>query len=110
MAQAKQAFDVEVIQFVGERSAPVERIAAACGSGGSFMSQAIAIGCDTFVTGETNFHTALEAEATSTNLVLLGHFSSERFALEMLADELKIAFSGIEVWASEKESDPLNWM
>lgn len=90
--------------------AQVQKVAVACGSGGSFMDRAIRVGCDTFVTGETSFHTCLEASARNVSLVLLGHFASERFAVEMLATKIGDEFSDAEVWASEQESDPLSWV
>ena len=74
------------------------------------MERAIELGCDTFVTGETSFHTCLEASARNVALVLLGHYASERFAVEALATRLAAEFVDTEVWASEKESDPLLWV
>ena len=87
----------------------VKKVAVACGSGGSFLSDAIFSGCDTFVTGETQFHSCLEAQAAGVNLVLIGHYDSERFAVEDLADRLVAQFGGMKVWASAKESDPISW-
>lgn len=106
----KKSFSVEGIHVVGRLDAPVEMVAVACGSGGSFLEQARRAHCDTFVTGEATFHTCLEAKANHISLVLLGHYKSERFAVETLADRLGNRFSQLEVWASVKESDPLNWV
>ncbi len=86
VAQIKQQFQLPGLFVAGELSRPVSRVAVACGSGGSFLEQAIQKGCDTFVTGETTFHTCLEANASNVLLVLLGHYVSERFAVEMLAE------------------------
>ena len=97
-------------QEQGELVNNVHRVAVACGSGGSFMERAIQSGCDAFVTGESNFHTALEASARDITLILLGHFASERFAVEVLADKLSNEFTDVEVWASQQESDPLIWV
>lgn len=110
----KAAFDLSGLHVVGQTeqgkfSNRVSHVAVACGSGGSFLQRAIELGCDTFVTGETNFHTCLEASARDIALVLLGHFSSERFAVEALASRLAAEFADAGVWASEKESDPLSW-
>jgi len=43
-------------------------------------------------------------------LVLLGHFASERFAVEILAKLLGAAFESLEIWASTTERDPLSLM
>ena len=106
----KQQFGLSGLHLVGSLTNNVRKVAIACGSGGSFLAQARFIKCDTFVTGEATFHTSLEAESSGINLVLLGHYSSERFAVEVMAEKIQEAFSGVEVWASEKESDPLQWV
>ena len=105
----KSKFQLPGVQIVGSLDNKVEKVALACGSGGSFLEKAISVNCDTFITGETTFHTCLEAESSAVNLVLLGHFASERFAIEALAKEIQSKFSEAEVWASQEESDPLNW-
>ena len=98
------------IQVVGSDESTVSRVAIACGSGGSFLETAIAKKCDCLVTGETNFHTCLEAEARGVGLILPGHFASEQFAMLSLADYLSEQLSGIEVWSSQKEQNPLRYV
>jgi hypothetical protein len=43
-------------------------------------------------------------------LLLVGHYASERFAVESLAGVLQQHFPVLEVWASAQESDPLKWI
>jgi dinuclear metal center YbgI/SA1388 family protein len=93
--------------IVGEEGQQVTRVAVACGSGGSFLDAARANGCDCLLTGETNFHTCLEAEANGGGLVLCGHYASERFAMETLAERLAARFPDVDVWASRTERDPV---
>ena len=88
----------------------MKNIAVACGSGGSFLEKARRAKCDTFVTGEATFHTCLEAKANNISLILLGHYASERFAVENLADRLNQKFDECEVWASQQETDPMTWV
>lgn len=106
----KQQFQLTGLQVAGEMTRSVSRVAVACGSGGSFLEHARVAGCDTFVTGETNFHTCLEASANDISLILLGHYASERFAIERLAQRLAQNLPDLEIWASEEESDPLAWV
>ena len=80
-----------------------------CGSAGEFLGPAQAAGCQCLVTGEVRFHTALEAESLGMSLVLAGHFASERFAVEQLADVLAAEFPSIKTWASQQEKDPIQW-
>ena len=71
------------------------------------MESAIQAGCDALITGEATFHTCLEAKANNIALLLLGHHTSERFAVEHLASVLEKQFEDLDVWASETEVDPL---
>lgn len=108
ITKLKTTFDLESLQVVGDLSSSVKKVGVACGSGGSFLEKANRQKCDTFVTGEATFHTCLEAKAIGISLVLLGHYHSERFAVEELASKISNKFADIKVWASEKESDPLS--
>lgn len=94
-------------RIVGQPDALVSKVAIACGSGGSFLAAAKRRGCDVLLTGEATFHTCLEARSLGIGLGLLGHYSSERFAMEQLAKKLANEIDAIEVWASKIESDPI---
>lgn len=110
IAERLQAFlGLPGLQVVGEPDQLINRIAVACGSAGQFLEVAKKQGCDLLVTGETNFHTCLEAKANQVALLLPGHYASERFAVEELANTLTSTFPGLEIWASESESDPITW-
>lgn len=107
--QVKKFLKLDGLHLVGEPTHQVSRVAVACGSAGQFLAAAKRKGCDCLVTGETNFHTCLEAKASEVALVLPGHYASERFALVVLADLLKKEFDQATIWASDKECDPLTW-
>lgn len=85
----------------------IGKVAIACGSGGSLLSAALPHSCDVFVTGEATFHTCLEAEAAGIDLLMIGHFASERFAMDHLAEELSAEFKGLNCLASQNERDPV---
>ena len=105
--RVKSFLEIDQVRIVGREEQEVDRLAIACGSGGSFLDVALRRGCNCLVTGEANFHACLEAEARGISLVLPGHFASERFAMESLADYLGEQFPRIEFWASQSEHDPL---
>ncbi len=86
---------------------PIERVAFGCGSGGSFLSAAADKACDLLITGEATFHTCLEAQSLGVGLLMIGHFASEKFAMDQLADRLAIAFPGLSIWGSRREADPV---
>jgi dinuclear metal center YbgI/SA1388 family protein len=105
--RTKNFLNADAVRVVGHPDQSVNRVAIACGSGGSLLDCAIAAECDGLVTGEMTFHHCLEAEARGIQVVLAGHFASERFALLSLADYLTDQLSGVEVWPSRNERDPL---
>src|SRR5262245_41517618 len=108
--RVKKLLGTSNVQAVGAADRSVRRVAVACGSAGEFLAPARVAGCDVLVTGEVRFHTALEAESLDVNLILAGHYASERFAVEALAGILAQQFPSLQVWASQQESDPLRWL
>ena len=107
--RAGEFLSIDRLQYVGDPEQPIHTVAVACGSAGELLDAAGRLGCDAMLVGETRFHTCLEAEARGVGLILPGHFASERFALECLADVLAKKFPTLEVWASTMEQDPLQW-
>lgn len=87
----------------------VRRVGVACGAAAEYIRDAAAQGCDTLVTGEARFHAALEARALGINLIVVGHYASERGGVEDLAEQLGVRLSGVECFASRRERDPLFW-
>jgi dinuclear metal center YbgI/SA1388 family protein len=107
LARASAAVGAPAARRVGHADQRVVRVALACGSGGSFLAAAHRRGCDAMITGEASFHTCLEAQALGIGLGLLGHYWSERFALERLAEWLSREFPQLTVWPSSREHDPI---
>lgn len=106
-ARLVQFLDIRHLQRVGQPDRKIRRVAIGCGSAGQFLADAVAVGCDLLITGETNFHTCLEAAARDVCLLLPGHYASERFAVETLAEKLQAQFSQLQIWPSRDERDPI---
>ena len=100
---------IESLQTVGNLDDDIARVGIACGSAGEFIPDAKEANCDVLITGETRFHTCLEAESLGINLLLPGHYASERFASETLAVMIQDLFQDVSCFASESECDPLHW-
>ncbi|MEP3478413.1 MAG: Nif3-like dinuclear metal center hexameric protein [Fuerstiella sp.] len=107
LGQIKKAVAADYVEYCGDLASDVNRVAVACGSAAEFLADAIAHGCDTFVTGEARFHSVLEAQSSNVNLILMGHYESERPAVEWLASEIQEQVSGVQVFASEADTNPL---
>ena len=74
------------------------------------MTDAIKRNCDVFITGEARFHDCLLARDSGLGLLLPGHYATERLGMENLAIELGLEFPNIEVWASRREADPIDFV
>ena len=83
----------------------VDRVAIVCGSGGSFVDAARLVDANLLLTGEATYHQCLEAQASGLAMLMIGHFDSERFAMDLLAEALAVEFPSLDVWASRNERD-----
>lgn len=108
--ELKNKFGISVVKFCGDLDASVSKVGIACGSAGQLLTGASLAGCDAFITGEASFHTCLEALASGISLFLLGHYGSERFAVEMLAQKMAIEFPGLLIHASVDDRDPIQYV
>lgn len=105
--RVKEFLNVQQIRLVGDPRWEINRVAVGCGSAASFMAGAKDRDCQILVTGEATFHHCLAAEASGIVLLLAGHFASERFSMQILAESLAMQFKELEVWCSETERDPI---
>ena len=81
---------------------PVHRVAVGGGACGCFIPQAIAAGCDTFVTSDLKYNDFLDTEGL--NLIDAGHFPTENVVCPALRDRLTEAFPAVDVLCSTSHS------
>ena len=95
------------VRFVGEPQRPCGKVGVACGAAAESLGSALDAGCDALITGEARFHDCLRARASGVGMILVGHYASERFAVERLAESLGERFPELVCHASGAEDDPL---
>ncbi len=109
-AEIKQKLAADHIRMIGDAQHRVRKVAVCTGSGGALIPEFIASGADVFVTGDIKYHEAREIEASGRALIDVGHFASERIAVDFLSETLEAAAShkgfGIEFIKHKKERDP----
>ncbi len=103
----KEALAASWVQIIGSPQRSVQCVALACGAAGEFLADALACRADVFLTGEVRFHDCLAAEAAQLDLVLPGHYATERGGVEALAGLLQQQFPALQIWASRRECEPL---
>ena len=92
----------DVIKYLGcnglrytDSGKAVHRVAVGGGACGDYIRQAIALGCDTFVTSDLSYHEFLDTKTL--NLIDAGHFPTENVICPVIAERLKTAFPQLTV-------------
>ena len=103
-AYVKERLHSACVRFV-DGGRPVRRVAVGGGACGSMMGDALAMGCDTFVTADLKYDQFLEARALGLNLLDAGHFPTENVVCAPLAGRLAKAFPQVEVRVSQTHKE-----
>lgn len=104
LSAVKKSLNCDGLRYV-DSGRPVRNVAVGGGSCADEMTDAIAAGCDTFVTADVKYNQFRTAYELGLNLIDAGHFHTENPAMPVLAEKLREAFPGTEVIFSEKHSD-----
>ena len=104
LADVKERLNCEGLRYV-DSGKPVRKVAVGGGSCADEMTDALAAGCDTFVTADVKYNQFRTAYELGMNLIDAGHFHTENPAMPALAEKLRTAFPGTEVVFSEKHRD-----
>ncbi len=104
----KQQFGLTMLRHTPLRNKQVKRVAV-CGGAGSFLTKtAIVVGADVFVTADVKYHEFFDAD---NRLVLadIGHWESEQFTIDLLADNLKVKFPTFAVLKTGVKTNPVEY-
>jgi dinuclear metal center YbgI/SA1388 family protein len=86
----------------------VQKVAVLGGSGAFAIAAARNSGADVFVTSDIKYHQFFEAE-DQILLLDIGHFESEQFTKNLLADYLKKKIPNFAISLSEVRTNPINY-
>lgn len=84
---------------------PVHKVAVGGGACADMIGDALAQGCDTFVTADVKYNTFLDAAALGLNLVDAGHFPTENVVCPVLLNWLAREFPEVEVALSQSHHE-----
>ena len=88
---------------------PVRVVAVGGGSCADGMHEALAAGCDTFVTADIKYNQFRTAYELGLNLIDAGHLHTENPVMPLVAAKLREAFPGVAVIFSENHRDQMNF-
>ncbi|HEX9038773.1 MAG TPA: Nif3-like dinuclear metal center hexameric protein [Ktedonobacterales bacterium] len=82
----------------------VGRLAVSTGAAPGSLAEAVARGCDAYLTGETSEGTQAFAREGEANFIAAGHYNTERLGVQALGDLLRDRF-GVETFFIEIPND-----
>ena len=86
---------------------PVRKVAVGGGACAEYIPQALALGCDTFVTADVKYHDFLDAEGL--NLIDAGHFETENPVCEAVRAYLARRFPTLELVLSTSHQSVIKY-
>ncbi|MBQ7765978.1 MAG: Nif3-like dinuclear metal center hexameric protein [Lachnospiraceae bacterium] len=87
--RVKHIFDLEQVMVYGDAEAEVAKVAISTGSGKSMVKYALQKDCDVIITGDIDYHTALDSVAQGLCIIDAGHFGLEKIFITYLQEYLK---------------------
>jgi len=104
LAAVKASLHCDGLRYV-DAGKSVRKVAVGGGSCADEMFEALAAGCDTFVTSDVKYNRFRTAYENGLNLIDAGHFHTENPVMPLLAEKIQAAFPEVTVKFSEKHTD-----
>ena len=86
LALIKEKLNLPTLKVIGKKE-NIRSIALTTGAGASLIDE---VEADCFLTGDIKYHDAMKAMSENLMMIDIGHYESERFFAEILAEELKV--------------------
>lgn len=104
LSTVKTALNCEGLRY-SDGGKPVRKVAVGGGSCAGAMEEAIAWGCDTFVTADVKYNQFWDAQAMGLTLIDAGHFYTENPVVGFLTEKLRTEFPELEIRCAHSGAD-----
>ena len=98
--KVKNDFEIPDVRMYGDPAAIIHRVAVSSGSGKSMIRGAIEKGADVIVTGDVDYHSAIDAVAQGIAVIDAGHYGTEYGFIAYMRQELETMFPELAVGAA----------
>lgn len=106
----KGKLDLPLVKVAGRGDLQVRQVGVCSGSGGSLVSEFLASEAQVLISGDLRYHDARSVEAADRGLIDIGHFASERIAIDLLKARLDEEFAQggvtVDIVACPLEKEP----
>ena len=109
LKRIKKTFEVECLKHNRLNGREIQTVALCGGSGAFLMQNAIAQHADVFLTGEIKYHDYFGREKDIL-LAEIGHYESEQYTKELLADYLKECFPDLMLHITKLNTNPIKYL
>ncbi|UJP63243.1 Nif3-like dinuclear metal center hexameric protein [Mongoliitalea daihaiensis] len=105
----KKSMNLQVVKHTRLLEGPVKKIAVCGGAGIFLLSQAKKSGAQFFITSDVKYHEFFDAE---NQIVIcdIGHYESEIYTKELLADILSQKFTNIALYLTKVVTNPITYI
>jgi dinuclear metal center YbgI/SA1388 family protein len=104
----KDSMQLEVLRHTEILNRKVRKVAVCGGSGSFLLADAKRSGADVFITGDFKYHEFFDAEG-ELMIADIGHYESERFTIDLIADYLRKNFTTFAVRLTDKNTNPIHY-
>jgi len=104
----KKAFGLSVIKHTKLLGRKISKVALCGGAGFFLLPNAMATGADVYITSDIKYHEFFDADGKIL-LADIGHFESEQFTIELIAEILQQKFHNFAVLKTEIITNPVSY-
>ena len=108
LKQLKSTFKCGIIRHTELKNTSIKRVAWCGGSGSFLLKNAKAKKADIFITGDFKYHEFFDAE-NQIVIADIGHFESEQFTIELIADIITKKFPTFALCLTENNTNPVKY-
>jgi putative NIF3 family GTP cyclohydrolase 1 type 2 len=105
----KTKMNTKMIRHTQPASKEIKKVTICGGSGSFLLPSAIAKGADVFVSADFKYHEFFDAEG-KIMIADIGHYESEQFTKDLLADVLKEKFTTFAIIFSKTVTNPISYI
>ena len=106
LLKIKKTFNAGCVKHTQLRNRTIKKVALCGGAGASFASAAQAAGADIYITGEARYHELFDGTQQML-YAIIGHYESEQYTTEILAEIISESFPALRIKASGICTNPI---
>ena len=109
LTRIKTIFSIPTIRHTTLLGKKIKRVALCGGSGSEFLTDAIQVNADVYISGDFKYHEFFNAEKRIL-IADIGHYESEQFTKEIFFEIITKKMPTFAVQISDSKTNPINYL